>query len=899
MSTPITTTMGCLKVNGSPIDFSSSPVSYSSGLLELLASSSENKYNIIWEIVDNPPFNYLVSTKNILVNISYATLLQQGFVKGDYTVTLNNTLYKVRLFTSDEWNSYIRNDINLNSLYTPTTMDISGTYDSNTISTSLTNSLLNWYGISSFTNTTSGNNVTIRGGTNIGTTSAVSTTSTSSTVGLRLVLEKYNQPPTITSTSYTFGSIGSYSSYPEYLTFVISDPEDLFSVNVKIDGSTSIWSLMSQPSGTSFTVSLSNVWSSLSSNSNHSIDIQVQDVYGNIVTKQWIFYKLDTTSVGTSTTLVRPVITKTTDSTRISPLNPSVDNIFTFSSSGGGLIYANEFYIRTNDANATVVYDKKITTYKLSHTIPSGTLTAGTDYQIKCRTYDSNGQYSEWSDIVLAKALSNPIIIITSIINGQVTTQNPIFQSTFYQAEDDTLKTYEYILYKDGVQIETSGELTDKLLYYQCSGLENKTTYTVKLLVYTTNGLEASISQDFYVIYEQSRMSSVVNLTNEDSIGGISIEIYARQILGRLYSGNDPTYEDDEWINLHDSVIIIDSESGFSLDGNWTCKLYAKDLEDNGVMLIKFSTSTGDIILAREGNLFLLYKLVDSVKLYQLIKYIDGDILSDDQFMFFIQNDYDNGLMNFDVKRVTDGRTTWFTKSDTDDVAPSYANTEDGFLSQLDENFVKVLQDVTIDNETMKVYIPSVDDFSGVASVGTSAKIGQLVIGQSVVGDTSTNIVNIMLADNDYFTRDILTTDVNKLVVINSTGSKTNAYPNDINTGIRIMVDISSTTKVSTIQDSDNSYYLALSILNLFDIQNISDMKIGDKVKSYSLKYDNEVIKFTILKINTTNSTVTLISDCINTTKIYDTPESVYVNGNPNWNLSNLKQWLNSDTKLG
>jgi hypothetical protein len=113
------------------------------------------------------------------------------------------------------------------------------------------------------------------------------------------------------------------------------------------------------------------------------------------------------------------------------------------------------------------------------------------------------------------------------------------------------------------------------------------------------------------------------------------------------------------------------------------------------------------------------------------------------------------------------------------------------------------------------------------------------------------------------------------------------------------MINIPITTKVSKVKDEDNCYYFALSIFDLFSIQDISSLNIGDKIKSYNLKYNNEIVKFTISSIDTTNGVITLISDVLNTNKEYDASESAYINGNPDWNLSNIKQWLNSDEKIG
>jgi hypothetical protein len=123
------------------------------------------------------------------------------------------------------------------------------------------------------------------------------------------------------------------------------------------------------------------------------------------------------------------------------------------------------------------------------------------------------------------------------------------------------------------------------------------------------------------------------------------------------------------------------------------------------------------------------------------------------------------------------------------------------------------------------------------------------------------------------------------------------AYPNE-KLGIRFIVKIPSNTKVTTFKDIvDECYTLTLNVFNKFLIQDIGKLQIGDKIKAYAIKYHDKIIRFSIL--SKTDSTVSLLSDVINTSKEFDKEESVHINGNTNWNLSNLKQWLNSNVKIG
>jgi len=884
-------------MNGVQVKFNqSTPTQFINGAtLELKTSSSDLNYQIEWVSFTDGSKNILISDRNVLSNISYNDLSIQGLISGNTIVTLQNIKYKVLLMASDEYDKYLLNSINLNTLLTPTTLDeTNGGYSDSTISSSDSNNLWNWWKTPCLTQTLTSSNNIIRGGNTINASSTINVNTKSN---WRLMLSQYNTPPTISDSDTT---LGSYTSNI-VKAYTITDPDDdLFKIVEMIDSNTNIRTLENQSSKNEFTFTLSTEqWKSLSAGV-HTINIVVTDSYGNIATRNWLFNKVVDSTVGTSSALTRPVIVTPSNSLSLSPFDATFDEIISFTVTGGDMVYANEINIIDNSNSSIIVYNKKVESFDFENIIPKNTLINGKTYQIKIRTYNTSGQYSAWSDTVLVKALTTPQLLVTTIVDDMIQTPNPVMQATYYQADNDSVYSYVFNLLKDGVQVDSSNVLLDKALQYQFSNLDNKANYVIELKIQTASGMIATIQKSFYCIYLQSKLPAVMTLINDNATGSVKITTYVRQILGRVYSGDNVTYIDGEWANLHNSTVIWDSDGAFRLDGDWTAKIWARDLEDNDVMLVKFTLDDGNYIqLTRWGNMFSLTKIVNGIKLYELHKTIEGDILSTDELYFFIQNDVDLGLMNFDVKRITDGRSTWFTKSHTEDVIPSYANI-DGFLSQLDSKFVSLLKDKIIDGEIMKVRIPSMNDFSSTPSIGTSAKIGQLIIGQAILGDSSTNEFNAMLSNGNYFTRDISIDDSNKLIAINNIGKKYNAFPNDKTIGIRIMVDIPSTTKVSTIKDrTDDCYFITTKIFNLFDIQQISNLKVGDGIKSNSIRYKENVIKFTINNIDSINNTITLISDVIDMGKEFDASESVYINGNPNWNTSNLQQWLNSNVKIG
>lgn len=63
--------------------------------------------------------------------------------------------------------------------------------------------------------------------------------------------------------------------------------------------------------------------------------------------------------------------------------------------------------------------------------------------------------------------------------------------------------------------------------------------------------MEETIEQNFYCMYLQSKLPAIMTLKNDTQIGVVRLKTYVRQILGRIYSGDDITYINGEEANLH------------------------------------------------------------------------------------------------------------------------------------------------------------------------------------------------------------------------------------------------------------------------------------------------------------------------------------------------------------
>lgn len=693
--------------------------SYKNGtFISIDTSNSDENNKVEWVKLDSGSKHYLIATHNILNNISYNELNLQGLIKG-VNVTLDGTKYILRVLSggntprtsgdnyskgnpdNNEWDEYICNEIGLTDLIVPNTKDLTGTWTDSDISQSDSNTLWNWYKTQSICQELNSNKCTVRGGNSVSYIDNISSTTKNTTLGWRPILEKYNYNPIISDSDR---NIGNYTMNIVKKYTVIDPEKELMEIKEYLDGEL-LRTLPNVASDTEIQLTLVDKWEELS-NSSHTIKIIVTDTFGNTTIRNWTFNKLSTTS-GSVSSLIKPSIVFNANTNQVNPINANEDNDISFTVIGGDMVYHNELCITDNADSVTVVYDRKNTTFDFVHTIPSGSLTNGKEYQLKLRTYNENNQYSEWSNLVLMKTMSPISLSIENIVDGQVNTQNPLFVATYSQAENIKVSSYRYILYKKGTVIDSSDEIFSENIQYQFSGLENKETYTIQLIVKNVNGQEKIITQDFYCTYIQTRLNAILKTSMNREEGSVKLETYIRQIIGYLTSGDNVTYINGEEADLHNSVVTYDEDNCFYLDNDWTLQMWARDLEDN-CKLIKIYNKYGYTILSKYKNVFFLSSYMNEELIYERHYSISGDIYSTDDLYFYIQYSSKNGFFNFEVKRVNNGKNTWFTPTHSEDAKPTYYN-EDGFLT----NIGKHLKSIIIEKDNSLFRLPNIDDFVG------------------------------------------------------------------------------------------------------------------------------------------------------------------------------------------
>lgn len=197
-----------------------------------------------------------------------------------------------------------------------------------------------------------------------------------------------------------------------------------------------------------------------------------------------------------------------------------------------------EVKVNTQDTNSNVVNNTtgilSLSMTKDSFSISKGELksghwAAGKLYKIQARLVNSSGQKSEWSNVMITKAITPPRV---KILNGETTDSDtneisaihsetetmPTFYGDvkFAAGESEYLNTYRFDLYHDGELVESSGEIqyngsTEARPQYRFrKQLPKYDTYSVILSIVSNNDYAAeSKSYDFEII-----SSTVGELTN-------------------------------------------------------------------------------------------------------------------------------------------------------------------------------------------------------------------------------------------------------------------------------------------------------------------------------------------------------------------------------------------------
>jgi len=266
------------------------------------------------------------------------------------------------------------------------------------------------------------------------------------------------------------------------------------------------------------------------------------------------------------------------------------------------LTMANVSVYDTGTATASpVAYDKE----RLYHTVPSGTLTNGTQYKwlITTNPTASTPTYSKetpfWS-------YSTPVVTFNATPTT-ISAKSYNFVCTYTQAENSAFKKWKMIWYDvSNTIIEDSGWSYSGYISYTFDGFLDGNSYKVKCFVETQLGTLVDTGYyQFAVDYAAPNLQIIPDATLKPEIG--AVEVFwgrAVQITG-AYTGATPTYVTDFMVtgnnalglNSSSDTVYFDNlsiPSGSTIKFVWKQFLVIDDITKN------FSTGSEELIFSKD-----------------------------------------------------------------------------------------------------------------------------------------------------------------------------------------------------------------------------------------------------------------------------------------------------------
>lgn len=272
----------------------------------------------------------------------------------------------------------------------------------------------------------------------------------------------------------------------------------------------------------------------------------------------------------------------------VNAFDATQDHTFYFTSSGGNQVVKNEILIKDNKTNV-VAYNSTVESYQFNQTVPSNTLENGNYYNVAFRTYDIDGNVSQYSEAQPFYCYTTPIVEL-NLTDGQVIQNSSYEIELFYNQTENELLNYAVIDTYDslGALIDSSGNLYDTQvppfsIYYTLNGLENTKQYKTKATILTVNGTVVETETINYRIqYENPSLYSSLNLEAHNCDGYISVQSDLINIDGKS-NPNQPIFIDNEKVEIIGCCTDILNEEysrwvkwnkGFEIPTNFTLRLW-------------------------------------------------------------------------------------------------------------------------------------------------------------------------------------------------------------------------------------------------------------------------------------------------------------------------------------
>lgn len=291
---------------------------------------------------------------------------------------------------------------------------------------------------------------------------------------------------------------------------------------------------------------------------------------------------------------------------QISAFDAATDKKINFTYSGNQCI-ANTLIIYNSATNA-VVYENRVTSFALSHTIPAGTLTNGGAYYVKITAHYMEGS----TECSVASPLSNvflcletPVWRFNNLMEGAVI-HNAALQVTMYyeQEQNDLLDEFYIELYDYGHVLKyRSGTRYDIEEPFEISNLDDNSTYYLRAYGTTVSGLKIDTRTTYpndlmiNVDYVVPEIYSHAGLENIPDSGSVRIALNVAYVEGYSENGKEFTYIDNEYINLEDDMVVFD-ENVYMSD-EFTFLLRGRNFKLNTDIMVIKAADNGSVVTVK------------------------------------------------------------------------------------------------------------------------------------------------------------------------------------------------------------------------------------------------------------------------------------------------------------
>lgn len=275
--------------------------------------------------------------------------------------------------------------------------------------------------------------------------------------------------------------------------------------------------------------------------------------------------------------------------------------IFTFTARGGDQVVANTITIKNNITLETV-YTDKITSFRLAHTVPAGTLENGIYYQATITTENASGETSNESEPIQFYCYATPTFEFTNVTEGgDVGNSNYGFTVRYNNVTanaNEFLNEYAFTLYSAGGAVLSTSDANYNIsqtlpldVSYLFAGLSDQTNYRIECTGVTTGGRQITTGKvSFIVKYDRPNLYSYIYLINNCEGGYITIDCNVIAIVGK--TEETPIYVDDNTaIDLRNGNSVTWND-GYQISNNYTLRIWGRDFNPNTEVL-KFSNATG------------------------------------------------------------------------------------------------------------------------------------------------------------------------------------------------------------------------------------------------------------------------------------------------------------------